>query len=650
MKADMNAVVLTALEAANRVHERPVRAREVLECIEFAVMRQMMSRYAKKPIEVTASFLETLARRELIDSMQADGQRRYYAARSIRFSASAIGGLPVSERQRVLRLVRTTAAKLGRAVRADDIVRECDRAELGGLTHVTVQRSMASLVQEGELTLCLSGAGYPRRWFIPSDFDPARYGCPQATSMTDRLLQIFQQLWREHLEAAAGEGVLPTALTTGEITQRYISQFGDGTTNTIGQRIGSLADRGCGIRRIRRPNGALLWAPLDCLDSSIAIAHSFATDFERLAEAVARSSERLSRPVTAKEAEEEANADPRLRLAGKLAYRFALSSAARNPRGKGGQGGRPKRSLFHLGRIGQHPYYCVENAEQGLAYVRFHILADGWKGWKATARPEEICKCQVESIAAGRVLLARDFVTRARRELQRILSAKVQVGAVQGELTALDEEMSRTMELVIAVQKRLRTVLRSLPPKVIARPSGWSLNEVWNAIRLAHPSRTKKPATMEGFIKSIRRVSDFGEWTLTRTRHRDVRYDPTDTLIYAALRWGGHEATIHGSICHAELGDLRDDRFVLPGLASRDFEARLAAVSCGAFLQSTEIPSRLRELALKDTEPAVRDAAVWAFGFSGGPNAHQLVREVSWDSSLLREAREAQSEVDWWRL
>jgi hypothetical protein len=56
----------------------------------------------------------------------------------------------------------------------------------------------------------------------------------------------------------------------------------------------------------------------------------------------------------------------------------------------------------------------------------------------------------------------------------------------------------------------------------------------------------------------------------------------------------------------------------MPGLASSDYEQRLAAIACCAFLQSEQGTALLADLATSDPESGVREAALWALGFAGG--------------------------------
>ena len=90
-------------------------------------------------------------------------------------------------------------------------------------------------------------------------------------------------------------------------------------------------------------------------------------------------------------------------------------------------------------------------------------------------------------------------------------------------------------------------------------------------------------------------------------------YDKTDALIYTAKTWGGAESRIQAGFASNELGMLRDPAFVLPCLDDADFNKRLIAVSCIAFL-SSEFHEKIKNMAECDPEYGIRQSALWAYG------------------------------------
>jgi hypothetical protein len=99
------------------------------------------------------------------------------------------------------------------------------------------------------------------------------------------------------------------------------------------------------------------------------------------------------------------------------------------------------------------------------------------------------------------------------------------------------------------------------------------------------------------------------------------------SLTYAANQWGGPESRVHASFAKAELGMLRDARFVSPGLSAENPEVRLATISCVAFLNDRNAQDHLRDLAQHDLEAGIRGAALWAYGYICGNEADALLNE-----------------------
>ena len=88
--------------------------------------------------------------------------------------------------------------------------------------------------------------------------------------------------------------------------------------------------------------------------------------------------------------------------------------------------------------------------------------------------------------------------------------------------------------------------------------------------------------------------------------------------MYAARKWGGIECCVQATLAGSNLGLLRDVRFVSSGISSKDYNERLIAVACLAFLQAEGTADRLAEICLNDPDAGVRESALWAFGFVGG--------------------------------
>ena len=186
--------------------------------------------------------------------------------------------------------------------------------------------------------------------------------------------------------------------------------------------------------------------------------------------------------------------------------------------------------------------------------------------------------------------------------------------------------------------EELLTILKPLYPQAEKITNAAQLITLkYDSIR-----RIPNPAFVSRFAKDPQVAAEF-------------LYDRTDALLYAAKQWGGPECCLQAMLASNELGWLRDPRFVFPALGSKGFEVRLAAIACLAFLGSNEGNEQLRELAIKDVDPGVRQSALWAYGFAHGEGAFELASRQAEDdiSSQVRsfaEKVQQWSDSEWWLL
>jgi hypothetical protein len=96
-------------------------------------------------------------------------------------------------------------------------------------------------------------------------------------------------------------------------------------------------------------------------------------------------------------------------------------------------------------------------------------------------------------------------------------------------------------------------------------------------------------------------------------------------------------------------------RFIIPVLKRKSFEDRLTGVACLAFLQSDKGNQRLKEVAISDPNPSVRQSALWACGFTGVGGIRDLLNKRSKEDlsdSVRNFAKEAleQDGTSWWAM
>lgn len=91
---------------------------------------------------------------------------------------------------------------------------------------------------------------------------------------------------------------------------------------------------------------------------------------------------------------------------------------------------------------------------------------------------------------------------------------------------------------------------------------------------------------------------------------------------------------------------LRDPDFVIPALESKNFNQRLSAVSCLAFLPCEKASERLLDIAINDVDPGIRQSSLWAYGFINGENSIPFIKERSLRDENIKVRKMAQSLID----
>lgn len=443
-----------------------------------------------------------------------------------------------------------------------------------------------------------------------------------------------------------------------------------------------------------------LWVPFDVPDEALDVGSAFANDSERVAEAVRRACQARGVPAVQRRViEEEIALDPALRLIGTQTVARYLSDAAKSKVdcGDGTRRARVAPSVRQVGRVGGEAYYAAtptaadspsdaasdavsaaasdasvggnvaggDVARSGIAaaeaYVAVLQLQVDWRDLAIERRLRRISEATIPTLIAGRAMLLRDQAVAVLTELAAFDNDPVAArGAVAAGAPALRDSAARAVEEAETTVRLVRAGSRQIGPEVAplavdATVPGWTAAELLPLFRPIYPraERIEDPIELVRLLgKAIRRVPN-PEFTW-RKESAEFLFDRTDALLYAAKQWGGAECQLMAGLVEPELERLRDVRLVLPALAHRDFSIRMSAVACLAFLWSDDARSALRHTALTDSEPGVRRAALWGYGFAGGDDVGALAAEIlETDASALVCALAEQAstgDVDWWRL
>jgi len=335
-------IILGALEDANRSHGRVVNVGEVASSLSEKDKDRLEKTYSNDLSTSLSKILNHLCTRGFVfspDNKDAAG-RRYYGAYSLLSPGEHTIPSTQSRRRLVLDLVRAAVINLGRAVRCGDVLQHATPNEqASSLNQTEVTRDMLNLERTGDL--CVVGTVYGnsegQKLYIPADMDASQYKPKQPLTRLDEIARTIETLWIEHQEEAAVRGACPKPLTTGEIRAKMVSSRTFSTpkwkreSQFIVEAVKTLAE--CHsplLRKIKRPGEkAILWVPVGVEDEGVDLADAYASDAERVGEAVRRAEMRLGRPVNVRDVNDEIERDPSLSPAGSSSLFRILTEVAK---------------------------------------------------------------------------------------------------------------------------------------------------------------------------------------------------------------------------------------------------------------------------------------------------------------------------------
>jgi HEAT repeats len=670
-------IVLRALEVANIAYTRVATVSEVIAALSLSEndVKRIKKAYKKNLGQTVSSILNQLYVRQVVFSPGRIGANRYYG--SVNALAPESRDLPkqMSRRQRVLELVRNTVAQLNRAVRTSDVLKYvAEHPEIRDLSEAEITHDVLSLKETGELKV----VGNPLRkdnqgthLYLPSDLDPTQYMPTEALTWLDQVLYAFRELWNENLRQAAAENRLPRPISTGEVRTRLLSDPHphENLKNPkllVNAMIQLSQTEAAAIRKIKRAGQkASLWAPCDVPDEMLDIIDAYANDAERIGEAVRRAVERLGRPVTQRDVSSEIKMDDTLEPVGSSSLFQIISDASKGLIG-GGDGTRRERVLqrvYQVGRVNGDAYYyhSADGVKDAYAFVFLRQIESRWLIANAN---EQLCAldvCVLPSVAIGRAMMIAADAQDALQELDQLLNGDCGDAVTRRDAEELRDQvdgiLNRTHEWLNSRDSKGLT----LPSEVSKDVAAWTAEELLPVMMPLYPQAqdiTDPNQLIRLLYGEIRRVPNPKyQNRFAKDRHlaAEFLFDRTDALLYAAKKWGGHECCLQAMLAGSQLGWLRDERFVFPALELTNYESRLTAVACLAFLQSEDGNKRLRQIAVEDNNPSVREAALWACGFAGVEEIKELLRSRSKDDPNRRVRNFAtaaleQVEISWWAM
>jgi hypothetical protein len=638
-------IVFDALEIANLALKRVVTTKEVIKALSRNEVKELQASYAKNMDESVSVILGLLIQRGSVFSPGKTGMRRYYGSRKI--LAPSVSPLPniKSRRQRVLELVRQSVAELSRAVLVGDVLDyAARRAEFGNISPELITRDILGLVNTKDILLVgtIRGDSRGSTLYLPSEFDPKLYMPKEPLTWLEVVAGIFSEIWADHKKEAAELNSRPKPVVTSEVRARLRSKPKPHPNLADPQMVVNaliqLANTGDPlIRNISREGErSARWIPSEMSDDDGDIGDSYASDFERISEAVDRAVKRLGRPVTVSDIQVEVDRDPALRPAGKSKVANVIADAAKELIGAKGLPRFPRvtRRVFRAGSIKDTSYY-IDDAEKlptAQSYVTLGRHELMWEESNILEDLEGIKSCSLPTVRVGRAMMAI-------AEINHILGGVV-------DLIKSNEMDESTRDDALALRRNLNNALKdakerlssnaiedlNLPVEVVSDAPGWTAAELLPIISplYAAARNIDQPSKLIPLLeKSIRRVPNpayTNRFASDARTAAESLFDRTDALLYMALTFGGRECRLQARFARNELGLLRDPRFIYPAIASNEFHQRLIGVSCLAFLWSEEGEKLLRRLAVEDSDPGVRQSALWAYWFSNSNDGWELIQ------------------------
>lgn len=639
-------IVLQAVEIANKAFGRAVTVSEIVKALLPKEISLLETKYSESIKKLLHKIVTLLCKRGKIEILGKSGNRKYYGVTGALDKENP--GIPnlKSNRQRALELVKKAVLFYERALQMGQIVEFAHtQDEYQDFSPKSICHSILSLKQTGEITLAASIRGSSKGFglYLPSDFDINNFLPKEPSTWLEFVLDTFNKTWEDHLSEAKEKNKKPFPITTGEIRAKIIEsgkfpeKLKQPMTVVNSMRQLGLSDSPS-VRKIKRPNQkAVLWVPPEIPDNEVDLGDVYAHDTERLEEAVKRAVLRLGRPVELSEIKKETETDISLKPASPSAYHSLLADVTKKRIGTGKSKLQPRVNwrVHRVGKFQGHTFYHSTNSPEAKAYIELKSLKEKWDGLETEKEINSIENFLLPTVAFGRMLLLAqetEFIFNRNRKLKKL----------EKILGITEKEFKEFVINIAQFRKRINEWLENkysqfpLLPKIVNNKiEGLTAHELLDLLNpFYHRLQSIKPQnSLQSLIgNSIRR---FPNPEFERINLKDPRlaaeylYDKTDALIYIAKTWGGPESRLQANLASNELGLLRDAAFVLSDLDNDNFNVRLSAIACLAFLQSEKSNEKLRNIAINDIDAGIKQSALWAYGLMGGKNVINFIEERS---------------------
>lgn len=525
----------------------------------------------------------------------------------------------------------------------------------------------------------------------------------------------FERCWTAEAQRAIAEERRPRPLSPGVLRARLLEETTFAQARDVKLVPNALLQlakaRPPRVRATKPRKGShlSLWAPAGVPDEELDLGGAFASDAARVIEAVRRAVERTRCPAVGRRTiEAEVAQDPTLQPAGNSSVAALLADASKRLIDDGGSGRRQRvaHQLQKVGSVAGEAYYTVaaqssEGSSEGSApisatlgavptrsaaenFVAWLALEHRWRERDAVAQVQATNEGLGPIARVGRLRVIESGIVRwlaHSRDLRAVLSRSVSDGVLQAE--ELQDDCSSALSLCrSALEYALKNArplrdweeaLTSADARGLLDAGGVSdtvggekrevecdaittdaLLELVLARGYARAARVTSPTELVPLLSHrVVRIANasYDGW---RKAAPEYLFERTSAMLFAATEWGGGSAVLYAQFARQELGQLRDARFVRPGLRHQRFDVRLASAAALGFLPGDhESDLMLAQRALEDPDAGVRKAALWAYGAAARPHLTTLLDRIMREESnrdVLALARLALDHHDtvWW--
>ncbi|MGI8545152.1 MAG: HEAT repeat domain-containing protein [Aridibacter sp.] len=619
---EVDKAVLKAFKLAGNKLKKPVTINRLLQFIPKTIMKTLERTYGSYFRSKLYKVVNKLKNKELILCCGKAGKESFYIHSD--YDKFKDIKLPVPQGERILK-VFTEAVDFYKRPIAFNELKHFAGEKLSEEDLKNAARILSQLADMGKILKLSKVTGVVNSrnvYSLPNKQFNKDFEIP-VTTQSHAVKKSFDVLWKHNCQKAQTTGELPRPVLTKQLRKYVWKHYSNilGKKKILDSVLLSLKHyENPFMRKVEREEFYFnAWAPHDSTDKQLNLENFYGNNYEKISVAVKRAVEKLERPVNAVEIKKEMKLDPFLSLDIAMSFNAFLSSAAKNT---------AKSKKKCVRRVGQHldsTYYLFgdeKEATGALFYVLFLNSKLKFKQGKFKRRLEEIENCKIPTVAYGRLLLIKEETNELKLQFENILSAEKKIFSENA--TRKSNRLAKQLNSLYSIADELISGIdKSALPEVVDRKiTTVSAEELLPILRPVYPAAegvsdpNKLVRLLQDKIIRVENPEFINRFSSNSEEASRYFYDLTDALLKTAVKRGGYEASFQATLAINEMGRLRDERFIIPALESKDFEKRLTAIACLAFLGTENSVRILQKIMFEDHDPSVRKSAIWAYAFA----------------------------------